>query len=57
MGVSACMYIGPLKGGFSSVLSCCINSSLTHLLLGPHPRQLYFRYGIEDVLGLWKDMG
>ena len=57
MGAFVCMYNGPLKGKFSSVPSCFINSSLTPLLLSPHPRQLSFKYGIEDVLCLWKYMG
>ena len=57
LGDFACMYNGPLKGKFSNVPSCCIRSSLTHLLLSPHTRQFYFRYGIEDVICLWKDLG
>ena len=53
----ACMYNYPMKGRFSSVLSCCINSCIIHSLLGPHPRRFSFRCGIEVVLGLWKDLG
>ena len=56
LGAFACMYNGPIKGGFSSVQSCCINSYITPLLLIPHPRQFSFRYWIEDVLGMWKDL-
>ena len=53
----ACMYNGTLKGKCSSVPSCCMWISLTPLLLIPHPRNFSFRYGIEDVLCLWKDLG
>ena len=51
------MYNGPLKGKLSSVTSCCIENSFTPLLLIPHPIQYYFRYGIDEVLGIWNDMG
>ena len=57
MGDFLCMYNGPLKRQLSSVAYCFINSSLTSLLLIPHPRKLSFRYGIDDVLDLWKDLG
>ena len=53
----ACMYNGPTKGQVSSVPCCSINSSLKFLLLSLHPRHFYFRYGIHDVLDLWKDLG
>ena len=46
------MYNGPLKEGFSIFPSCCIISSLTPLSLIPHPRNVSFSYGIEDVLFL-----
>ena len=42
----------PLKGQVSSFPSCSIYNSLTPLLLIPHPRQTYFRYGIDEVLDL-----
>ena len=57
MGDFACMYNSTLKGKFSSVPSCCTRSPITPLLLIPHPRQFFFRYGIEDVLCIWKDLG
>ena len=57
MGTFACMYNGHLKRKFYSVPSCCIKGSLTPLLLSPHPRKYSFRYGIEDFLCLWKDLG
>ena len=57
LGFFACMYNGLLKGNFSIVSSCYINSSLTPLLLFPHTIQFSFRYGIDDVLGIWKDLG
>ena len=57
MGAFSCIHNGPPKGKFNSVLSCFMSSSITPLLLSPHPRQFYFRYGIEDVLCLWKNMG
>ena len=57
MGAFACMYNGTMKGKCSSVPSCCIKISLTPMLLSPHPRQFYFRYGIDDVLDIWKDLG
>ena len=53
----AYMYTDPLKGQFYSVTSCCINSSLTPLLLSPHPRKFSFMYRIENTLCIWKDMG
>ena len=57
MGSFACMHNGPLKEGFYSVLSCCINSYLTPLFLVPHPEPFSFRYGIEYVLIIWKGLG
>ena len=36
LGAFACIYNGLLKGWFSSVPSCCINSYLTPLLVSPH---------------------
>ena len=57
LGAFACMYNVPLKGKLSSVLSCCINSSLTLLLLSTHPRKFYFKYEIDHVLDAWKDLG
>ena len=57
LGAFACMYNGTLKGKCSNVSLCCIISSLTYLLLSPHPRQFSFRYGIEYVLCIWKDLG
>ena len=57
LGSFACMYNGPLTGGFSIVPSCCMISSLTPLLFNPHPRNVSFRYGIEDIICIWKDMG
>ena len=47
---------GPLKGQASSFPSCWINNSLTPLLLTPHTIQSSFRYGINEVLGLWYDL-
>ena len=57
MGSYTCMYNGPLKGQIFSVQSCYISSSLTPLLLTPHPIQFYFRYSIDDVLLILKDLG
>ena len=51
------MYNGPLKGGVYSVLSCFIKNSLTPLLLSPHPIHVSFGCGIDEVLGILKDMG
>ena len=51
------IYNGPLKGQWSSFPSCCINNYLTPLLLIPHPIKSSFRYGIDEVLGIWKDLG
>ena len=51
-----CIYNGPLKEQFYSVTSCRIESSLTCLLLIPHPKQFVFRYWIEDFICLWKDI-
>ena len=51
------MNSGPLKVKDSSFPSCCIKNVLTPLLLSPHPSQYSFRYGIDEVLGLWYDMG
>ena len=45
-----------MKFNVSNFPTCCINNSLTNLLLIPHPQQSYFRYGIEDFIGLWKDL-
>ena len=52
-----CMYNGPLNGQLSSVQSCCIKNYITPLLLIKHPIQFYYRYVINDILGIWKDMG
>ena len=43
---------GTLKVQVSSFPSYCINNYLTPLLLRTHPRQSYFRYGIDEVLYL-----
>ena len=43
---------GPLKGELSNFPSCCINNSLTPLLVIPHPGHSYFSYVIDEVLGL-----
>ena len=50
------MYNGPLKGQLYSVPSCWINNYPTHMLFIPHPIQSYFKYGIDEVLGHWKDL-
>ena len=56
LGDFALMYNGTLKGKFSSVPPFWICSYLTLFLLRTHTRQVYFRYGIDDVLDLWKDL-
>ena len=43
---------GLLKGQVSNFPPCCINNYLTNLLLSSHTRQYYFRYGIDEFLGL-----
>ena len=40
----------------SNFPSLCINSYNTPLLLGPQTRQYSFRYGIDEVLGIWYDL-
>ena len=59
MGACACMYNGNLKGKFSSVPSCCINSSLTPFLLIPHPRNFLsgMLFNMFYVFGrIWVDI-
>ena len=46
----------PLKGDVSNFLLFWINNSLIPLLLIPHPRKSYFRYVVEEFLGLWMDI-
>ena len=48
------MYDGLLKGQSSSVPLFCIGISFKTLLLSTHPRQFYFKCGIEDVPCIWK---
>ena len=36
-----------------SLPSCCIKNYLTTFLLSTHLRQYYFRYLIDEVLGIW----
>ena len=48
---------GPTKGQLYSFPSCYINNYITPLLLSTNPIQYYFRYGIDEALDLWKDMG
>ena len=50
------IYNGPLEGQFYIVPTYFINHYLTTLLLIPHLIQSSFRYGIDEVLGLWKDI-
>ena len=56
MGEFLCIYIGPPKGKFSSVTSCCIKYSLTPFFLSRHPIHSSFGYRIDEVLGIWKDL-
>ena len=53
--ISSCFLMnnGPLKGHYSNFPSCCINNYLNTLLLIPHEGHYYFRYGIDDVIGIW----
>ena len=48
---------GPLKVKFSSFLPCCINNYITPLLLSIHTIKSYFRYIIDELLGIWKYPG
>ena len=47
----------PLKVQVSIFPSCWINSSLMPFWLSPHHRQSSFRYLIDEVLGIWYDLG
>ena len=57
MGAFLCLYNGPLKGQFSSVPSCYTDNSHTPLLLNTNTKYPSFRYVIDEVLGLWMDLG
>ena len=48
---------GHLKGQISSLTSSCIKNYPQPLFLSTHLIQSYFRYGIDGVLSLWKDLG
>ena len=52
-----CIYNGPLKEQFYSVTLCCVQGSLTPLLLSPYPRKFSLRYWIEYFICFWKDIG
>ena len=46
------MKICPLKGQVYNLPSFCIINYLTPLFLSPHQRHYYFRFGIDEILGI-----
>ena len=47
---------GHMKGNVSNLPSFCINIFLTDLLSSSHSRHIYFRYGGEKLLDIWKGL-